>query len=78
MPGMYHNGIGSIVILQGNDDIITKEKVKVGLKETGMITERDVVSYLDSDRPYHFNRDFEMNEYTTNHNYNSQFSERRN
>jgi len=48
---MYHNGIGSIVILQGNDDIITKEKGESErLKETGMVTERDVVSYLGSDR----------------------------
>jgi len=48
---MYHNGIGSIVILQGNDDIITKEKGESErLKEIGMITERDVVSYLGSDR----------------------------
>jgi signal-transduction protein with cAMP-binding, CBS, and nucleotidyltransferase domain len=48
---MYHNGIGSIVILQGNDDILTKEKRESELPMgIGMITERDVVSYLGSDR----------------------------
>lgn len=48
---MYHNGIGSIVILQGNDDILTKEKRESELPMgMGMITERDVVSYLGSDR----------------------------
>ena len=48
---MYHNGIGSIVILQGSDNTLTKEKRESELPMAiGMITERDVVSYLGSDR----------------------------
>ena len=48
---MYHNGIGSIVILQGSDNTLTKEKRESELPVAiGMITERDVVSYLGSDR----------------------------
>jgi CBS domain-containing protein len=48
---MHDHGIGSIVILEGNDDIANAKKPK---REehlaVGIVTERDVVSYLGSDR----------------------------
>jgi CBS domain-containing protein len=54
---MYHHGIGSIVILQGKDDIDTDTMAKPELEmyddeniTVGIITERDIVSYLGSDR----------------------------
>ena len=51
---MYHHGIGSIVILQGKDDLASIEVPEPELgrkyKPIGIITERDIVSYLGSDR----------------------------
>jgi len=48
---MHDHGIGSIVILEGNDDITNTEKPKTEEhKAVGIVTERDVVSYLGSDR----------------------------
>lgn len=44
---MHDHGIGSIVILQGNDGLTTEKKDHTPV---GMVTERDVVSYLGSDR----------------------------
>jgi CBS domain-containing protein len=48
---MHVHGIGSIVILEGNDDIATTEKPQSEEQiAIGIITERDIVSYLGSDR----------------------------
>ncbi len=52
--GMYHHGIGSIVILQGKDDLATIGDFTAELhgehKPIGIVTERDIISYLGSDR----------------------------
>jgi CBS domain-containing protein len=49
---MHDYGIGSIVIVEGNNDKVHKEKA--GSEEVhtavGIVTERDIVSYLGSDR----------------------------
>lgn len=51
---MYHHGIGSIVILQGKDDLSTIGDFMAELhgehKPIGIVTERNIVSYLGSDR----------------------------
>lgn len=48
---MHDHGIGSIVMLEGNDDIANTEKPESEEHvAVGIITERDVVSYLGSDR----------------------------
>ena len=51
---MYHHGIGSIVILQGKDDLAAigdpEPEPSREYKPIGIITERDIVSYLGSDR----------------------------
>jgi len=48
---MHDHGIGSIVILEGNNDIANTKKPKNEENlAVGIITERDVVSYLGSDR----------------------------
>jgi CBS domain-containing protein len=48
---MHDHGIGSIVILEGNDDIADTEKPESEEHmAVGIITERDVISYLGSDR----------------------------
>jgi CBS domain-containing protein len=47
---MHDHGIGSIVILEGNDDINTEKPESEEHKAVGIVTERDVVSYLGSDR----------------------------
>ena len=51
---MYHHGIGSIVILQGKDYLATIGEPEPELyrdhKAMGIVTERDIVSYLGSDR----------------------------
>jgi CBS domain-containing protein len=48
---MRDYGIGSLVILGGNDNTTTPEKPVKGYDgAVGIVTERDVVSYLGSDR----------------------------
>jgi len=47
---MHDHGIGSIVIVEGNDDINTEKPESEEHKAIGIVTERDVVSYLGSDR----------------------------
>ena len=49
---MHDYGIGSIVIVEETDDIVRREKPESeeGHKAVGIVTERDVVSYLGSDR----------------------------
>ena len=42
---MHDHGIGSIVILEGNDDIVSKKKPKSEVRRAvGIITVRDIVS----------------------------------
>jgi CBS domain-containing protein len=48
---MHVHGIGSVVILEGNDDITNSEKPESEEQmAAGIITERDIVSYLGSDK----------------------------
>jgi len=48
---MHDHGIGSIVILEGNADMANMEKPESEEHvAVGIVTERDVVSYLGSDR----------------------------
>jgi CBS domain-containing protein len=48
---MHVQGIGSVVILEGNDDITNSERPESEEQmAAGIITERDIVSYLGSDK----------------------------
>ena len=48
---MHDYRIGSIVILEGNGDLVSKKKPKSEDRmAVGIITERDIVSYLGSDK----------------------------
>jgi CBS domain-containing protein len=58
---MHDHGIGSIVRFEGKEDIVSKKKLKrEGPMAVGIITERDILSYLGSDRTLSLTRIFDI------------------